>query len=291
MKYLIGTLIALFIFGSSFVYLARPPKDFPIDSVYSIKSGSSLDSISRSLETEKIIRSKGIFQFFVILFAGDKGVKAGDYLFDKSLSAYELAKRMVLGRFSSTAVKITIPEGYTNQEIAQTLTEKLRNFDATKFEEMAKDQQGYLFPDTYFFFPTASPAEAIRVMRENFDEKIAAIQDEIDQAKRKFPDIIIMASIVEREASGKGDREIISSILWKRLLMKMPLQADAAPETYERQGLPEMPIANPGLDSIKAALSPSPTPYLYYIHDKSGNIHYAKSFEEHKRNIAKYLKS
>lgn len=99
-----------------------------------------------------------------------------------------------------------------------------------------------------------------------------------------------MASILEREAKGDQDREQISGILWKRLSIGMALQVDAAPETYKERGLPDSPIGNPGLESIYASLYPKTTPYLYYLHDKQGMIHYARSFAEHKANIAKYLK-
>jgi len=103
-----------------------------------------------------------------------------------------------------------------------------------------------------------------------------------------------MASLIEREGKGEirgqTDRVFISGILWKRLSMNMPLQVDAAPSTYKSRGLPEAPIANPGLESIKAALYPKSSPYLYYLHDKNGLIHYAKSFSEHRQNILKYLK-
>jgi UPF0755 protein len=99
-----------------------------------------------------------------------------------------------------------------------------------------------------------------------------------------------MASLVEEEAKGDEDREYISGILWKRLSINMPLQVDAAPSTYEKRGLPENPITNPGLEAIQAAIHPKNSPYLYYLHDKEGNIHYARNFEEHKANKLKYLK-
>jgi UPF0755 protein len=93
---------------------------------------------------------------------------------------------------------------------------------------------------------------------------------------------------------GNGDREIISGILWRRLANGMPLQVDADPDTYKTKGLPANPICNPGLDSIKAAIyvlkMHNLPPYLYYLHDKNGTIHYAKTFAEHNANIKKYLR-
>jgi UPF0755 protein len=103
-------------------------------------------------------------------------------------------------------------------------------------------------------------------------------------------EIMVMASIVEREAKGNGDRDFISGILWKRLAIGMPLQADAAPVTYKTKGLPENPIANPGIESIKASIYPKNSSYLYYLHDPNGFIHYAKNFKDHVSNKLKYLK-
>lgn len=290
MKYLIGILIAVLVFVSLVFWLLRPPADFSVGTVYSVKSGLGLLPISKDLEAKGFVRSAAAFQFFVILFAGDKGVIAGDYLFNRPLSTYSLAQRMVLGRYSISAVKVTIPEGFDNLEIAGLLEEKLTDFEKDKFIELAKNEQGYLFPDTYFFFPTTSPENAIKIMRDNFNKKTAELLSEIEGSGKSLADIVIMASVIERESSGQGDRLEISGILWKRLSVKMPLQADAAPETYERPGLPARPICNPGLESIRAALNPAKISYLYYLHDKSGNIHYAKTYEEHKRNIARYLK-
>ena len=99
-----------------------------------------------------------------------------------------------------------------------------------------------------------------------------------------------MASIIEREAKGDIDRGIISGILWKRISLGMPLQVDAVPDTYKTKGLPESPIGNPGLESIKVAIYPQKSSYLYYLHDKNGVAHYAKTFSEHDNNINKYLK-
>src|SRR3990172_26536 len=290
MKYFIGILIAVFILVFISLLLVGAPADFPVDSTYSVKSGNSLTQIANDLESKSIIRSEAVFQFFVILFAGDKNVIAGDYLLDKALSVSALAKRMVLGQYSMSAVKITILEGFNSEKISEVFREKLNNFDAEEFKNLAKAEEGYLFPDTYFFFPTTRAEEIIKVMRDNFDKKTESLQAEAVSLEKNWSDIIIMASIIEREAFGNGDEETISGILWKRFERKMLLQADAAPETYEKLGLPERAISNPGLRSIAAALYPAETPYLFYLHDKNGNIHYAKTFEEHRRNIRRYLK-
>ncbi len=131
-------------------------------------------------------------------------------------------------------------------------------------------------------------------MSENFNKKISSILPEISKMEkstgRTEQDILIMASLVERESKGDIDRAVISGILWKRIKLGMPLQVDAALETYKIKGLPKKPIANPGLEAIRAALYPKNSPYLYYLHDKNSVIHYARTFTEHRQNILKYLK-
>ena len=99
-----------------------------------------------------------------------------------------------------------------------------------------------------------------------------------------------MASILEKEAKGDNDAPYISGILWKRINIGMALQVDAAPVTYDEAGLPSKPICNPGLVSIKAAINPKNSSYLFYLHDDDGQVHYAEDFSEHRSNIAHYLK-
>ena len=126
-------------------------------------------------------------------------------------------------------------------------------------------------------------------MTDNFEKKVSSLKPRIVASGKTEEDIIKMASLIEEEAKGDVDRAIISGILWKRLAIGMPLQVDAVPDTYKTKGLPENPISNPGLKAIEAAIHPENSSFLYYLHDKDGNIHYARSFEEHKTNKRKYL--
>jgi UPF0755 protein len=187
-------------------------------------------------------------------------------------------------------IVVTIPEGFSLNQIADTVAPKLANFNKTQFLLKAKDLEGYLFPDTYFFLNNANEGDVIKSMSDNFNKKINPLLPEIISSGKTERDIIIMASVIEREAKGDTDRGIIAGILWKRIAIGMPLQVDAAPETYKTKGLPENPIGNPGLLAIQSAIHPKSSPYLYYLHDKNGIVHYAKTFAEHQVNIEKYLK-
>ncbi|MFZ1019844.1 MAG: endolytic transglycosylase MltG [Minisyncoccia bacterium] len=187
------------------------------------------------------------------------------------------------------SISVTIPEGFDLDQIATVFSAKLSGFDKNNFLAETKNSEGYLFPDTYFFLNNANDADVLKSMSDNFVKKISPLLPEIVSAGKTENDVIIMASLIEREAKGNSDRDIISGILWKRISLGIPLEVDSAPETYKIKGLPENPICNPGLDSIKAAIEPQNSPYLYYLHDKNGVIHYAESFAEHQANIKKYL--
>lgn len=187
-------------------------------------------------------------------------------------------------------IAVTFPEGETNLEMANILSGKIQNFNKNLFLEKTVHLQGYLFPDTYFLLPNSTPDDVVKSLSLNFNKKINSLKESIDKSKRSLSDIIIMASLIEAEAQNQDDAPIISGILWKRINLSMPLQVDATPITYTTSGLPKNPINNPGLSSIKAAITPTQTPYLFYLHDKDGIIHLARTFAEHQKNIAKYLR-
>ena len=197
--------------------------------------------------------------------------------------------RFIHDKYVYKGVKITIPEGYNVADIAGMLGTRFPGFDSSNFIALAKDKEGFLFPDTYNFFPSVKPMQVVDVMSKNFYKKIKSLEPDIEVSQKSLNDIITMASIIEKEAGAKDDRNIIAGILWKRIKLGIRLQVDAAPETYKSAGLPQKPICNPGLPSILAAVYPKDSPYLYYLHDKDGKIHYATTFEEHKLNKQKYL--
>ncbi|OGI58151.1 hypothetical protein A3C60_01375 [Candidatus Nomurabacteria bacterium RIFCSPHIGHO2_02_FULL_37_45] len=282
--------LVTFLFFVFFFFLSAPA-DFIPRTVIRIEQGTSLRGVSLQLKREYIIRSSLAFEAFVIIYGGEKHIMSADYLFENKLPVFEIARRISKGEHHMPLITVTIPEGFDTTQIGEIFTSKLVNFDKTKFLSKAKKLEGYLFPDTYFFFTTNNEENVIKSMSENFNKKIKSLMPEITKLDKTEKEIIIMASIIEREAKGDADRGFISGILWKRLVLGMALQVDAAPETYETRGLPKSPIGNPGLEALQAAINPEKSSYLYYLHDKSGNIHYAKNFVEHQVNIKKYLKN
>jgi len=281
--------VIIFLVFFCFFFLSVPT-DFPIGSIINIEPGMSLGSVSLQLKQAHIIFSRTAFEALVIIYGGEKHLIPADYLFEAKEPVWEVARRIIRGERHLAPVKVTVPEGFNVSDMADTFVLKLANFNKEKFLSLAKAQEGYLFPDTYFFFTTDTETEVLRSLSENFEKKITPLIPEIISSGKKEKDIIVMASIIEGEAKGNEDRKIIAGILWKRISLNMPLQVDVVPSTYKTKNLPQNPIGNPGLEAIKAAISPQNSPFLYYLHDKNGLIHYAKNFLEHKQNIVKYLK-
>jgi len=311
-KYAIYTFLgAIFTFLILNIFFLRAPSDLPIGSIFSLEKGSSLNKISSELYSKHIIRSEFFFKIFTVLEGGSKGIMAGDYMITKKQNVFTVARRLSSGVFELTAVKILIPEGFNIFEISKLVTKKIGKINSDYFTNLASPDEGYLFPDTYYFLPNASAEEIISVMKDNFQKKISLITNEITAFKKPLTDIIKMASILEEEAKTTESRKMVAGILWKRLSLGIPLQVDSSFKyingkvtkdlslqdlkidspynSYLYKGLPPTPIANPGLDSINAAISPTKTEYLFFLSDENGEMHYAKTFEEHLVNKEKYL--
>ena len=285
------TLVVIAFLVFLYVFPLSPPADFPAGIIFRVEHGSSLRSVSLKLKEENIIRSRLVFETFVILLGREKRVIEADYYFENKFPVYEVARRIGKGEHHLAPVVVTIPEGFDAVQIADAFVPKLVNFDKSKFLSEAAGLEGYLFPDTYFFQRTDTETDVIKSMRANFEKKMLSLKSDIALSGRTQREIIVMASLIEGEAKGEVDQALISGILWKRISIGMPLQVDAAFVTYKTKGLPGSPIGNPGMEALQAAIHPKSSPYLYYLHDKNGEIHYAKSFSEHRQNVEKYLKN
>jgi UPF0755 protein len=305
----VAALIA-FIVAILYVYVHRPPAEFPLGEVITISTGQSLHDITNTLYEAHAIRYGIVFRSAVIMQGGEKKVMAGDYLLDKKVGPVDLAHRLVHGEFHLPVAKITIPEGLNVFEIADILSKNLYKFSRNQFLALAKKQEGYLFPDTYFIPPTEKYDKIIKRMNDNFTVQIEDIKD-FSTSTHSMKEIITMASIVEDEARTTESRKVVAGILWKRLSLGMPLQVDSTFKyingkdtysltaddlqinspynTYLYKGLPPTPINNPGVDAIEAVLNPTKTSYLYFLSSKSGTMYYAKTFDEHIKNKELYL--
>lgn len=303
-------LVFILVFAFFFyVFFWSPPSNFPEGAIVTIEKGATLSETAELLQEQHIVRSIFWFKVFAVLFGGDNYVFAGDYFFKKPSTIFSVARRITADEHGLEPVSITVFEGQNIFEIADLFEKKFGKFNKEKFLEIATE--GYLFPDTYLFLPNVEAAEVIAVMKKNFSEKITELSQEIEDFGKPLEDIIKMASIVEKEARNMNTRRTIAGVLWNRLSIDMPLQVDVSfayingknsfelttedltidslYNSYKYKGLPPTPIANPGLSAIQATVTPIETPYLYFLSDKEGVMHYARTFEGHKQNKRLYL--
>lgn len=294
-----------------YIIFLGPPSNFPTESIITIEKGATLSEVSEQLKEEKIVRIGILLRALVSISNGDKSVVAGDYQFSSPANVFSVARTITSGAFGLVPLHIRIPEGASVEEMSILYGNRLKRFDADAFIKQAKPVEGYLFPDTYFFLSNADEQIVVRAMLSNFELRVAEIQEEIDAFGRPLSDIVIMASIIEKEASIFEDRRKISGLLWRRISIGMPLQVDAAflyflgrttfdltlkdlqtdspYNTYKYKGLPPGPITNPGLSAIKAAVTPIDTGTIFYLADNNGVTHFSKTYEEHLSKKRLYL--
>lgn len=306
--------LGVMIIGLIILIFSRPPRNFPIEERITVISGSSLGQIAQTLKSSGVIRSRNAFIIASSLSGNASRLQAGDYKFEKPRNVVGIMRALAQGEHGNVAIRLTILEGATLTDIARQVSAVLDVFDQDTFINEALPFNGYLFPDTYFILPSDTEKEIVDMMHDRF----SVILNEVGSSRlagmspEELRNIVIMASIIEREAAGSQDAYIISGILWKRIRIGMPLQVDASfaylfdkesseltladlrydspYNTYINTGLPPGPLGNPGKIALDAALHPADSPYLYYLHDRDGNIHYGKTHDEHVNNKNKYLR-
>jgi UPF0755 protein len=291
------------------VFLNTPPPTFSVGGQFIVEEGRSVRDIGNILENKGYIRSSLLFRLLVRGKHEPVVIRAGSYTFTESLSTAKLIGSLQSSVSVTPAQLVTFPEGFSVYDMRTYIGDAIPALDI----EEAIPYEGYLFPDTYFVSPHETFVELIARMRNEYEEKIAPLQERIAQSPFTEEQVIILASIIEREANDEASMRMVSGILQNRLQNDLPLQVDAVFEyllgktseeltlddlaldspynTYTNRGLPPTPIANPGLMSINAVLDPLPSEYLFYLTGTDGAFYYAKDFEEHKRNKARYLRS
>lgn len=288
-----------------------PPADFPAGELIEVAKGASLPLVAADLKEKDVVRSAIMLRLVVTILGRDTGVRAGDYLFKEPKTVFEVARAITTGAFGLEPERITIPEGSTVSDMAKILSSRLKRVHEAEFIREALPFEGFLFPDTYFFLPNATTESVITTLRATFDEKMEEVADEMTESGHALEDVVIMASLLEREANNYRDQQMIAGVLWNRLEDDMLLQVDAtflytigkgtfdltrddlasdSPyNTYKHKGLPPTPIGNPGLDAIKAVLNPVEHDYLFYLADDDGVTHYSATHDEHVRKKRIYF--
>jgi UPF0755 protein len=279
---------------------------------FEIFQGESVRQISNDLDAHGLIKDPIIF--FLLVKQKNLGEKfqAGEFQLSPSMSAEKITEVLQVARDD---IRITVPEGKRAEEVAEILKAHFSMYQDF-WEQQLIAQNGYLFPDTYSFDKNVGITTIIATMEENFAKKYASISVG-QKTKLTKTQIVVIASIVEREAKYTVDRPLIASVILNRLSSNMPLQVDATVQyalgfqsdqnswwkndltdydlqvnspynTYTNTGLPPGPISNPGVQSLQAVINAPQTNYLFYVTDKSGHTHYEATYAEQQADIAKY---
>lgn len=304
--------VSVGVFYSLLKYLNTAPEFFPSGQPIVIETGMSAKNISNMFEQEKIVRSSALLYYILVLLHDPTEIKASTYVFEQPLPTSEVARRLTEGDFDTDLVRFTHFEGERVEQIAERAAEILPNFSRQHFIEIAEPFEGRLYPDTYFIPEAYTEQELFELLNNTFTNTITPLDAKIASSSLSLEEIVILASIIEREANSSSSMKMVAGILENRLALGMALQADASIEyildkplaelttddldidspynTYLYPGLPPTPIGNPGLEAIMAVLEPTESDYYYYITDNAGEFHYAKTYAEHLRNIEKYLR-
>lgn len=280
--------------------------------LFVIRQGGGIRTIANQLKQQGLIKDPVVFFLLIKQLGLDGKIQAGDFRLSPSMTASDIVEQLTHGTLD---IWITIPEGKRAEEIAEILKNNIPSYQSV-WRKKLQENEGYLFPDTYLFPKDTDIDLIISIMKKNFESKIANIKQKKNN-KLSNSDIIILASIVEREAKYANDRPLVASVYinrinigillqadatiqyalgfqvqektwWKKNLTKSDLAFNSSYNTYINPGLPPAPISNPGLLALESVFNPSDTDYLYYISDSSGHNHYAKTLEEHNVNIRRY---
>jgi UPF0755 protein len=281
---------------------------------FTVESGDGAKIIAANLYEKNLIRSSTGFYVLVKILGIEKSLQAGEFRLTRAMDSREIAVELTHGISDQW---ITTLEGWRSEEVAAQVA---RELDLPEQEVLKYAKEGYMFPDTYLVPQDASPAGIVAMFKENFEKKVTPqMREDAKKTGLTLPEVVILASIVEREGHTLEDRPVIAGILLNRLKINMPLQTDATLQyaigyqvkektwwkktlydedkkvkslynTYEHTGLPPGPISNPGIEAIKAVIYSTPSDYLYYLHDPQGGVHYAETLDEHNANVNQYLR-
>jgi len=299
---------------------------------FTIEQGDTLTAVANRLEADGVIEDADTL-LWLDRFESAGPVLAASYEFPAEFTIRELYSAIINGDAISDEVQVTIIEGLTIEEIADEFvasgliaapeeftlaaTNQVSRFKSQfDFLNSLPDGQsleGYLFPDTYRFFQDATVDQIILALLRNFDSKLdTAARQAIERSGKTVHEVVILASIVEREVRSPEEMQVVAGLFQNRLDIGMLLQADStigyvtksgrdrstfadleidSPyNTYKNAGLPPGPISNPGLNALNAAVNPADTDYLFFLTNRtSGQVYYGKTLEEHNRNRQRYL--
>lgn len=304
----IAVAVTGFFLWNSYSEAPTPGSDRQVS--FTIPKNQSAAITIQNLKSQQIIKSDLAAKLYLRVTGLDQRIKPGAYLVSSGQSLTEVIAVLIAG---PKDIWVTIPEGWRREQTAQRLAESIPGFDTADFLTKTAPLEGQLFPDTYLIPTDATVDSVLAIFQKNFAKKSGLTLP-------RDRDILIIASMIEREAREGTDRPKVASVIYNRLDIGMPLQIDATVQyavdshnsqlttndyeywkpiydtkfsslynTYLKNGLPPGPIASPGLASIQAALVPDQTEYLYYLTGNDGVTYFAKTLSEHNANVQKYL--
>lgn len=293
-----------------------------------IPKGATAKKIAQILKQKDLIKNERVFVSNVKNSEKAQNIKAGKYDLSKSMDNNTIISELLKVSKYQDGIKVVIPEGSLSTEIVDQLVKKnlgkRENFvklfrepeEFSKSFVFLKDKkiktlEGFLYPETYYFKKGTSEKEIFTKMLKEFEKNYnKSVKSYVDKNKLDFYDVVIMASIVEKETVKDSDRDIVAGIFYNRLDKKMKLQSDAVLQyglpkrksrvlyadlkvetpynLYIHSGLPPTPIASPGVKSLIAAANPKKTDYLYFVTNIDGTNSYSKTFDKHKENAKKF---
>ncbi len=282
-------------------------------SVITIEKGMSLNSVSHLLLENEIIVNQNIFKLKVITRGLASKIPTGRFLINGKISDAILID--LIFNKGPIKLKLTIPEGSQSKNLFKDINTLLNTdydfnkyFNSTEILEQykvdASSLEGYLYPDTYYLYHDSSPEEIIDILLSEFWKKFDEnLQDRANQLGFSVHEVVTLASIIEGEAMLDSERSTISSVYHNRLKINMKLQADPTIQyiipgppktlsnrdlriksdynTYQNYGLPPGPINNPGIASIKAALYPEDTNFLFFVAQGDGSHAFTTNEKDH----------
>lgn len=289
-----------------------------------IRPGTSFYSVAGDLKEKGVIENIRKFYIYARVKGDLKKIKAGEYLIEPLMTPRQILAKLVDGKVINH--KVTISEGLNLYQIADIMEENgfvsKNDFIAKAFDHSLMNKlkingpsfEGYLYPETYFFVKGMNAEEIISHMVARFRK---VFTEEYDKRTKEIgfsrEETIILASIIEKETANPDERPLISAVFHNRLKKKIRLQTDPTViygmmdkfdgnlrkkdlrkktpyNTYRINGFPPGPIANPGIESIKAALYPANVDYIYFVSMNNGSHVFSKTLKEHNRSVWKYQK-
>lgn len=313
--FLIIPLILVAVLAAFYYYSLQAPSTDSTKKAFVINQGESLTAIATRLEANHLIKNNYVFIIYSRISGLNQKIKAGTFYLTAADKLPDLILKLTKGGSSDYWLKII--DGTRVEELTNSFPDNL-SFTGQEFVVKAKKLQGYIFPDSYLLPKYFTIDQVLDTIQSNFDEKFSEAKVGATNTKMSDEEIIILASIIEREARTLKVKQGVAGVLINRLDINMPLQSDVTIQyirdsqnkvtdywkdidssdisivspynTYKNPGLPPGPICNPGYDSIYAAFHPTESDYLFYLTGNDGVMYYAKTLSEHSANIAKYLK-